>query len=109
MVRKPGTSEVTMDIHDDPLTQAEYILALSVIRRTLIDALNCHGLETLTGLFFPLPQAAIGLMLGADPETAFQRTLTVCQRLTALDDNTRKDVRHALRWYGVHQIKEVWK
>lgn len=89
------------------LTQAEYILALSVIRRTLLDALDGHGMETLAALFYPMPQTAIAVMLDADPETALARTLTVCQRLLSLDDDARQALRHCLRWSSFTQIEQV--
>ena len=85
----------------------EYILALSIIRRTLLDALNGYGLETLTALFYPDQQAAIALLLDVDTDVALQRTLTACQTLVSLDDAKRDQVRHALAWMSPGQLEKT--
>lgn len=85
--------------------QIKYILTLSVIRRTLLDALNGYGLETLAALFYPAPQSAISLMLEVDADVALQRTMSACQTLIALDDDKQQAVRHALTWMSPGQLE----
>jgi hypothetical protein len=85
----------------------EYVLALAVIRRTLLDALNGYGLETLAALFYPAQQAAIAVLLDVDTNIAMQRTLTACQTLLTLDDDKRDQVRHALAWMSPGQLERT--
>ncbi len=94
-------------MNQDIKNHAEYILALGVMRRTLLDALNGHGIETLAALFYPSQQAAIALMLDVDTDIALQRTLTACQKLLALNDGDRHKVRHALTWMSPGQVEDT--
>jgi hypothetical protein len=91
----------------DTLTPEEFRLALAVIRMTIIDALNGCGMETLATLFYPMPQAAVAVMLDSDPEGALRRTMELVQRMMTLTDEQREQIRHCLAWSGTTAIKEV--
>jgi hypothetical protein len=91
----------------DTLTPEEFRLALAVIRVALIDALNGYGMDTLATLFYPMPQAAVAVMLDSEPEIALRRTVEVVQRLLALDDEQRDRLRHCLTWSGTTAIEKV--
>ena len=94
-----------MQLTNKHIDQPEYALALGVIRRTILDALNGYGGETLAQLFYPLPQTAISILLDTDPEQALATTMRACQRLLGMDDATRANVWHALAWGSQSKLK----
>jgi hypothetical protein len=92
---------------DDAISQAEYNLVISAIRQTIRDALNGHGIEEMLALFYPLPQAALQILLDADPEETAARTAEMFLYLKRMDDETRRQVRHAITWRGSNIIQDV--
>ena len=85
----------------------EYALALGMIRATILDALNGHGIDTLAALFSPLAQAGLQQLLDADDAVTWERTQIACRRLTALNDDQRRAVRHALNWGSLTQLEAL--
>jgi hypothetical protein len=94
-------------ITNDPISRAEYHLALAVIRQTLLDALNGYGAEHLAALFYPMAQSALQILLDADPEHTMRRTLIACQQLIELSETDRSAIHRALVWNGFEQIYKV--
>jgi len=85
----------------------EYALALDVLRRTLIDALNGYGDEALAGLFSPPVQVAIEILMDANGHgEAIARRLA--RRIMTMDTEKREKIHHALTWKSLRQMREVF-
>jgi hypothetical protein len=95
------------DVKHGESPTGEYALALDVLRRTLIDALNGYGDEALAGLFSPPVQVAIEILMDANGHgEAIARRLA--RRIMTMPDEKREKIHHALTWKSLRQMREVF-
>ncbi len=90
---------------DDPA----YALALQVIRRTILDALDGYGVEELTGLFSPLAQVALQRLLGTDEEQTLEITRQTCRQLLEIvEAGQGRRLRSAVAWGSMRRLQEFF-
>ena len=88
-----------------------YGLALALVRQTLLDALNGHGMETLDCLFDPVQQAAIGRLFNQARYETEERTRLLILQIKSLSNNERARLRHMItrRCNADDVYEELWK
>ena len=97
--------------HQDRQLDPEYALALALIRRTVLDALDGGGIHLLEWLYCDAAQVSLQWLLGTDVETTLEITRQTVDRLTQIAAAGQgAEVRRALIWRGSTKLRElVWE
>jgi ssDNA-binding Zn-finger/Zn-ribbon topoisomerase 1 len=96
-------------IDDEPEHHATgwYRLSLEFIYRTLLDALNGHGAETLTALFSPLAQYGLSQLF--DNADAYDVACGIAERVIQMDEEQRSQAHYALRYRSDRLVAEAFE